>query len=346
VHTDPRYIEALSDTHSELCVPLVIGPQIIGVINVESPYPNAFTSDDLRLLSTVASSLAVLVERARLFEEVEDARVELQQGAEALEEANVRLQELDQLKDRFLANISHEFRTPLNSILGFSEVLLKGILGEISPKQRESVRNILSSGEHLLDLINDLLDISKIEAGRMTLEPTTFETPELLAETQATITPLIEKKSQVLTVAQGADLPPLTADRLRIKQVLLNLLSNAKKFTPTGGHITLSCQLADPDTMLFSVADTGIGIKPEDQQVIFEEFRQAESSPTHRVPGTGLGLAISKHLVEMHGGHLWVESEYGHGATFSFSLPLAGPPASMAELVGTIALSADSAEQT
>jgi len=326
VHLDPRYVEVACDIRSELCVPLVTGPQVIGVLNVESSQPGAFTDDDQRLLSILASNLAVLIERARLFEEVEVARTENQQRAEALEKANARLQELDRLKDRFLANMSHELRTPLNSIIGFSEALIYGMAGEMSPRQKQCVQDILSSGEHLLTLINDILDLSKIEAGHVTLELTTFEVTELLAEVQTAIAPLIQKRSQVLIVEETQDLPPLTADRFRVKQVLLNLLSNANKFTPAEGCITLSCRLGDPVTMLFSVADTGIGIKAEDQELIFEEFRQADDSPAWEVMGTGLGLTISKRLVEMHGGHIWVESEYRHGATFYFTLPLASLP--------------------
>jgi len=253
--------------------------------------------------------------------------VELQQRAEALEEANVRLEELDRLKDRFLASMSHELRTPLNCIIGFSEVLIDGFVGEVTSEQEECLGNIRSSGHHLLALINDILDLSKIEAGRMELEPTTFDVAQLLAEVEVTIRPLIEKKSQVLKVEQAGGLPPLTADRFRVKQVLLNLLSNAHKFALVEGRITLSCRLVDQATMLFSVTDTGIGIKPEDQRIIFDEFRQADGSAAREVTGTGLGLAISKRLVEMHGGRIWVESEYGHGATFSLLLPLAGPPA-------------------
>jgi CheY-like chemotaxis protein len=165
----------------------------------------------------------------------------------------------------------------------------------------------------------------------MELDPTTVEATELLEGVQATISSLIEKKSQVLKVELEDDLPPLVADSFRVKQVLLNLLSNANKFTPTEGQITLSCRLADPATMLFSVSDTGIGIKPEDQEIIFEEFRQADGSATREVTGTGLGLTISKRLIEMHGGRIWVESEFGYGATFSFLLPLAGPPEPKAE---------------
>jgi len=322
VRLDPRYYEGAPDTRSELCVPLVADSRVIGVLNIESPQPDVFTDDDRRLLSTLASNLTVLIERARLFEEVEAARNESQQRAEALEEANVRLRELDRLKSEFLANMSHELRTPLNSIIGFSEVLIDGLVGEMTGEQKECLENVHSSGHHLLALIDDVLDLSKIEAGRMELEPATFDVAELLAEVQATIRPLIEEKSQVLEIEQAGGLPPLTADRFRVKQILLNLLSNAHKFTLVEGHITLSCRLVDQATLLFSVADTGIGIKPEDQKIIFEEFRQADGSASREVTGTGLGLAISKRLVEMHGGRIWVESEYGHGATFSLLLPL------------------------
>ncbi|MDY6875832.1 MAG: GAF domain-containing protein [Chloroflexota bacterium] len=326
VRLDPRYIELVSDIRSELCVPLAAGSLIIGVISVESAQPNAFTEDDQRLLSTLASNLAVFIGRARLFEEVEAARVELQERAQALEEANVRLQELDRLKNQFLANMSHELRTPLNSVIGFSEVLIDGLVGEMTCEQTECLGNIHSSGKHLLALINDVLDLSKIEAGRVELELTPFDVAQLLAEVEMTIAPLIKKKSQVLEIEQADGLPPLTADRFRVKQILLNLLSNAHKFTPVKGCITLCCRPVDQATLLFSVADTGIGIKPGDRGIIFEEFRQADGSVTREITGTGLGLAISKRLVEMHGGRIWVESEYGHGATFSFLLLLAGPP--------------------
>ncbi|MCP4537341.1 MAG: GAF domain-containing protein [Chloroflexi bacterium] len=324
VRLEPRYYEMNTDIRSELCVPLATGPFIIGVLNVASPRLDAFTNDDLRLLSTLSSNLAVLVERVRLFTEVAIARAELQQRAEALEDANARLQELDRLKDQFLANMSHELRTPLNSIIGLSDVLLKGMIGEMPVKQEKCVQDILTSGEHLMALINDILDLSKIEAGHMTLEPVAFKTGELLADVQATIAPMIEKKSQTLVIEPINGLPPLTADRFRIKQVLLNLLSNANKFTPNKGTITLSCHQTNPSTTIFSVTDTGVGIKPEDQKVIFEKFCQAGDASA-KVNGTGLGLNISRRLVEMHGGRIWLESEYGHGTAFSFSLPNAGP---------------------
>ena len=326
VRLDPRYYQADTDTRSELCVPLATGPFIIGALNVASPRPDDFTDDDLQLLSTLASSLAVLAERARLFTQVEETKIELEQRAEALEVANASLKELDKLKDQFLANMSHELRTPLNSIIGYADVLIHGMVGEISPEQMRCVRDIAASGNHLMSLINDILDLSKIEAGHMTLEPTTFPIQKLLEEVQTTISPLIEKKSQALLVEQTDGLPALTADRFRIKQILLNLLSNANKFTPHEGTITVSCHLADSTSIIFSVADNGIGINLEDQENIFEKFRQASNSSAQKTMGTGLGLNISRRLVEMHGGRIWVESEYGHGAIFSFALPHVASP--------------------
>jgi signal transduction histidine kinase/DNA-binding response OmpR family regulator len=325
VMQDPRYYAADKKIRSELCVPLSSGSQVLGTLNVESPEVDAFTLDDQRLLSTLGSNLAMLIERARLFEEVEGAREELQQRAEALEHANARLKELDRLKSQFLANMSHELRTPLNSVIGFSEVLIDGLLGEMPPERKECVENIYASGEHLMALINDILDLSKIEAGRMELALERFEVADLLENVRKTVTPMIEEKSQILTLEIAEDLPRLNADRIRVRQVLLNLLSNAHKFTPEGNEISLSCRLADPATMMFSVSDTGTGIKEEDQELIFEEFRQADGTAAREVEGTGLGLTISKKLVEMHGGSIWVESTFGEGATFSFLLPLDGP---------------------
>ena len=325
VDEDPRYYPANPATRSELCVPMTTGGKVIGTLNVESRHPDAFSADDQRLLTTLASNLAILIERARLFEEIEAARAELEQRAKALEGANARLKELDRLKSQFLANMSHELRTPLNSVIGFSEVLIDGLLGEMPPERKECVENIYMSGEHLMALINDVLDLSKIEAGHMELAPKPLDVTGLIEDVEKTVEPMFEEKSQILTIECRDDHPPLTADRVRLRQILLNLLSNAHKFTPTGGEVTLSCDLVDDATMDFSVMDNGIGISPEDQEIIFEEFRQADGTAAREVEGTGLGLAISKRLVEMHDGSIWLESEYGQGTTFSFLLPLDGP---------------------
>jgi GAF domain-containing protein len=339
---DPRLNERtrqLFPGESILLIPMTVRDEIIGGLWAtwwEEAHP--FVEEELQLTEGIVRQAAVAIQHARLFEEVEAARVELQQRAEALQEANVRLQELDRLKSQFLANMSHELRTPLNSVIGFSEVLVDGLMGELSAGQKECAENILGSGEHLLALINDILDLSKIEAGHVTLEPTSFDVTEWIREVQGTVKPLFDKKAQVLEMRMGDNLPSLTADPFRIKQVLLNLLSNANKFTPEEGRVTLACHMADPNTMLFAVSDTGIGIKPEDQEIIFEEFRQAGDF-SEKVKGTGLGLTISRKLIEMHGGRIWVESEPGHGATFSFLLPVTGPPDAEAKTGSTVALS-------
>jgi PAS domain S-box-containing protein len=261
------------------------------------------------------------VKRAQLFDEITAARAELQQRAERLEDANTRLKELDSLKSQFLANMSHELRTPLNSIIGFSEVLQDGLLGAVSEQQRSALEEIWHSSKHLLDLINDLLDFSRIENGRMLLHRTTFDLCDLLDEIKTIIFPLTVKKGQELEIRLQAGLLPVTTDRLRLKQILLNLLGNASKFTPEGGHISLACSLNEHDQVLFRVADDGIGISPEDQKIIFEEFRQVDGTVTRTEGGSGLGLTISKRLVELAGGQIWVESQLGKGAVFSFLLP-------------------------
>jgi GAF domain-containing protein/DNA-binding response OmpR family regulator len=326
VPKDPRFHEQTSQlfpAQSALFLPMIVrGETIGGLWAVWWDEVHHFTEEELQLAEGIVREAAVAIQNAHLFEEVEASGIELQQRAKALEEANARLQELDRLKSQFLAHMSHELRTPLNSVIGFSEVLCDGLVGPLTPEQLECADNILTSGEHLLALINDILDLSKIEAGRVKLALTTFGVKEWLEEAQKTISPLIEKKSQTLTIELDDDVPSLTADPIRLKQVLINLLGNANKFTPEEGQITLSCRMADSETMIFSVTDTGIGIKIEDQEVIFEEFRQSSNVSVGETQGTGLGLTISKRLVEMHGGQIWVDSEYGVGSTFSFLLPV------------------------
>jgi GAF domain-containing protein/DNA-binding response OmpR family regulator len=330
----------LFPAQSVLLLPMIVrGETIGGLWAVWWEEAHHFAEEELQLAEGIVREAAVAIQNARLFEEVEASGIELQQRAKALEEANARLQELDRLKSQFLAHMSHELRTPLNSVIGFSEVLCDGLVGRLTPEQLECADNILGSGELLLALINDILDLSKIEAGRMKLDITAFDVKERLEEVRKTITPLVEKKSQTLAIELAEDLPPLIADPFRIKQVLINLLGNANKFTPEGGHIILSCRMADPETMIFSVVDTGIGIKLEDQGIIFEEFRQSSSASVGETEGTGLGLAISKRLVEMHGGHIWVDSEHGVGSTFSFLLPISGSEAKSGAARDTMALS-------
>jgi len=327
VQQDGGYIASAPTTRSALSIPLAAGHRVIGVLNVERSEVGGFSDSDLRLLQTMGNSLAVILENTQLFERLRRSEEALALRNQALEEANARLKELDRLKSQFLASVSHELRTPLNAIIGFSEVLLDGLAGELSEMAQEYLRYIHASGQHLLALINDLLDLSKIQAGRMTLSLQEVDIPALLEEVQATIAPMVEQKAQTLVFKVADPLPPLVADPMRLKQILLNLLSNASKFTPERGRIELACSLTDDGQMMrFTVTDNGIGIPPEEQAMIFEEFRQARQA-RELGQGTGLGLAITRRLVELHGGSIGVESEGipGRGSRFTVLLPLAGP---------------------
>ena len=216
--------------------------------------------------------------------------------------------------------MSHELRTPLNAVIGFSEVLSQRMFGEINDKQAEYLADILESGQHLLSLINDILDLSKIEAGRMELEPTEFNLPTTIENALT----LVRERAQRHGIALGGTvderLGMICADERKVKQVLLNLLSNALKFTPEGGQINVRAEVRDGAAEI-SVTDTGVGIAPEDQEAVFEEFRQVGIA-SKKVEGTGLGLAISRKFIELHGGRIWVTSQIGGGSTFTFTLPL------------------------
>jgi signal transduction histidine kinase len=215
--------------------------------------------------------------------------------------------------------MSHELRTPLNAILGFSEVLLERMFGEINEKQAEYLDDILGSGRHLLSLINDILDLSKIEAGRMDLETTEFDLPNAIEHTMILIRERAHRRAITLSSTIDTQLGSIRADERKVKQVLLNLLSNALKFTPEGGQITVRARLHNEEAEI-SVTDTGVGIAPEDQDAVFEEFRQVGTA-ARKVEGTGLGLAISRKFIELHGGRIWVKSQVGIGSTFAFTLP-------------------------
>ncbi len=321
---DPPRASCSPAVRSILCVPLAWGQRVVGVLQALSAQESAFSSHDLRLLRTMAGSLAIAIENVRLIGALKRSEEALLLRNQALERANERLQELDRLKSAFIASVSHELRTPLNSIIGFSEVLIDGLAGELPPLAREYLGYVHTSGKHLSDLINDILDLSKIQAGRMTLELAQVDVMAVVEEVRATLAPLVAKKEQTLSVAQDGPLPTIRADRFRLKQILLNLMGNANKFTQEGGQVTVRALMADPVTLQLDVVDNGPGIPLEDQGLIFEEFKQARAA---RPPGegTGLGLAITRRLVELHGGRVWVQSKLGAGSTFSLLLPVAGP---------------------
>jgi signal transduction histidine kinase len=224
-------------------------------------------------------------------------------------------------KSEFLANMSHELRTPLNAIIGFSEVLQERMFGELNDKQMEYVHDIHASGKHLLSLINDILDLSKIEAGKVELELTRFHLPTSLEGALTLVRERATRHGIAVSLALDDKLGEIVADERKVRQVLLNLLSNAVKFTPDGGSVEVRAELIDSDARI-AVRDTGIGIAPEDQELIFEEFRQVGNDLFRKREGTGLGLTLARKFVELHGGTLGVASEPGKGSTFTFTLPL------------------------
>ncbi len=217
--------------------------------------------------------------------------------------------------------MSHELRTPLNAIIGFSEVLIERIFGDLNDKQDDYLKDIHSSGKHLLNLINDILDLSKIEAGRMELDLETFDAAAALGNAMT----LVRERAQRHAIRLGLEVEPqvgeIRADERKFKQILLNLLSNAVKFTPDGGHVDVRAKLAEDHVLEVAVSDTGIGIAKEDQEAVFEEFRQVGRDYTTKHEGTGLGLALTKRFVELHGGTIRVDSELGRGSTFTFTIP-------------------------
>jgi signal transduction histidine kinase len=291
---------------------VIIAPMLwegngIGAISVGRENPGPFTEKDIALLRTFADQAVIAIQNARLFREIQDK-------SRQLEVAN-------QHKSEFLANMSHELRTPLNAIIGFSEVLLERLFGDLNEKQDDYLKDIHSSGRHLLNLINDILDLSKVEAGRMELDLSTFDLPTAIANAMTLIRERAQNHGIAIAQDVAQELGDIVADERKFKQILLNLLSNAVKFTPDGGRIEVKAR-STGDNLIVAVHDTGIGIAPEDQETVFEEFRQVGRNYTSKQEGTGLGLALTRRFVELHGGRISVDSKPGEGSTFTFTLPL------------------------
>ncbi len=291
-------------------VPMLRDGQVIGTVVVARERAGSFPQSQVDLLKTFADQAVIAIENVRLFNEIKDK-------SRQLEIANKH-------KSEFLANMSHELRTPLNAIIGFSEVLQDKMFGELNEEQAEFIRDIHESGKHLLTLINDILDLAKVEAGRMELTVADFDLPSAMDNAITLVKERASRHRISLTSEVDPSLGPWRADERKLKQILINLLSNAVKFTPEGGAIRVSARKV-PGGVEFAVIDTGVGIAPEDCEAVFEEFKQVGKDYTRKAEGTGLGLTLTRRFVELHGGRIALKSEVGKGSTFTVFLPDAAP---------------------
>jgi signal transduction histidine kinase len=290
-----------------LAVPILSRGEVFGVLVDYFLEPHDFTPEEIQLLSTLADHAAIAIENVRLLDEI-------RMKSRALEAASRH-------KSEFLANMSHELRTPLNAIIGFSEVLAERMFGDVNEKQAEYLQDILASGRHLLSLINDILDLSKVEAGKLELELGRFHLPTALDNALTLVRERATRHGITLSQTVDEQVADVVADERKVKQILLNLLSNAVKFTPQGGHVGVAATVSD-GVVTIAVSDTGIGIAPDDQEAVFAEFRQVGRDGARKEEGTGLGLTLAKRFVELHGGRIWVQSQVGQGSTFAFTLPV------------------------
>jgi signal transduction histidine kinase len=313
VRTEPSFLPNpfLPNTRSEMAVPMISGDKIIGVFDVQSDVVGNFSQEDANIYTTLALQIAVALQNARLYQE-QSATV-------------TQLRELDRLKSSFLANMSHELRTPLNSILGFADVILEGLDGPLTENMGNDMGLIYKNGQHLLHLINDVLDMAKIESGKMSLNIEKFNLQEIIEEVTSITSPLASEKNLSLFIEPDSDHQvEISADKIRLRQVMINLINNSIKFTEIG-KIAIRVTRED-NNVLISVKDTGIGIPMELLESIFQEFTQVDTTTTRKVGGTGLGLPISRRLIEMHGGRLWAESTgvdgLEGGSTFYVFMPI------------------------
>jgi len=313
-------------TESWLGVPMIARDRVVGVISVESYKKNAFTNDDLLLLTAIANQAGVAIENQRLYKDLEGLTYALEQRVHErtneLRETNLRLMAADRSKNQFLANMSHELRTPLNSIIGFSSVLLENVRDAVPARMYKFLENIRTAGNHLLELINDILDLSKIEAGKMELRADEFDLRDTIAAVERVMKGFAEEANVRITSSIDSGVPRVRLDEGRLKQILFNLLSNAVKFSPRGGPVTIDVKMSDPDHIRIDVCDEGIGIAADKLQRIFDEFYQTEEGRRARRGGTGLGLSLTRNFVELHHGRIDVKSKPGKGSTFTLVLPV------------------------
>jgi signal transduction histidine kinase len=296
-----------------LIVPLLRPDRTVGLLVVRRREPGQFPQSTIELLETFADQSVLAIQNARLFREIE--------------EKGRQLEVASRHKSQFLANMSHELRTPLNAILGYTELMADGIYGQLPEKTIDVLKRLESNGRHLLGLINDVLDLSKIEAGQLVLELSDYSLEDIAQTVRSTLEPLAADKKLAFKIEVAPKLPPGHGDGRRLAQVVINLVGNAIKFTDAG-QVVIKATATDGSFHL-SVCDTGPGISAADQAKLFQEFQQADNAITRKKGGTGLGLAISKRIIEMHGGKIWVESRLGQGSTFAFTLPV-----SVAQQVG------------
>jgi len=328
----PGGAPGITQALAALVTPILLRGEAIGVIVFhQSGVARAWREEEIGLVEEVAAELAVGIANARLYRSSEDASRELAIKIGELERAN-------RMKAQFLANMSHELRTPLNAVIGFSEMLLLGAHGTLTPEQEDALQTVSRNGRHLLGLVNDILDLSKVEAGRMELHLTPTNVRELLGDVLAGMDSLVTAKEHTVTLELADGPLVVRADELRVRQVLFNLISNAVKFTGTGGQIVIRAVRKsmllpglgelqqEREAVWIAVSDNGIGIAPHDVQRLFTEFIQVDASHSRRYEGTGLGLALCKRFVALLGGQIGVESTLGRGSTFWLVLPVDGPP--------------------
>jgi signal transduction histidine kinase/DNA-binding response OmpR family regulator len=323
-----KYVDNSRHMASAMLVPMIARDKVVGVMSVQSNIENAYTQRDVSLLQSITNQLTTAIENAELVNGLESALqeqrqllIELQRTNQSLKDQREQAEKASKVKSEFLANMSHELRTPLNAIIGFSEILIADYA--TCPKEvfEEFLENICKSGKHLLHLINDVLDLSKVESGKMELRSADCDLVEMMEDVRGTMKPIADRKEVHIVTEYNARIKTIYADQQKFKQILYNLLSNAVKFSHDGGTVIIRTNVVD-EMLEIMVEDHGIGIKQEDWNRIFQTFQQVDSSYSRKYQGSGLGLALAQKFVEIHGGTLTFSSEYGTGSTFRFTIPI------------------------